>query len=174
MAAARTTGAPGAGASLPPTLPLHRPLGLVLRQQPSTLLAQSLRTTHTTPAHVAKEQYITLRSGAPSVALALAASCPVCWPCGARAAAASACAAFLTPAGTQVKSLFKSLNVPAQVLELDNMGSEGDAIQTSLQTITGRRTVPQVFIGGKFIGGCDGEASRVADRCETGRALQVA
>jgi len=59
------------------------------------------------------------------------------------------------PYCTRVKDLLKSLRVEAKVLELDSMGAEGDAIQNSLQTITGRRTVPQVFIGQSFIGGCD-------------------
>ncbi len=35
-------------------------------------------------------------------------------------------------------------------------GPQGNEVQDALQPITGRRTVPQVFVGGKFIGGCDG------------------
>lgn len=37
--------------------------------------------------------------------------------------------------------------------------SEGDGaeIQAALAEWTGQRTVPNVFIGGKHIGGCDGE-----------------
>ncbi len=31
--------------------------------------------------------------------------------------------------------------------------------------VTGRRTVPQVFIGSKFVGGCDGESSMSMLRC---------
>ncbi|KXZ47427.1 hypothetical protein GPECTOR_35g865 [Gonium pectorale] len=59
------------------------------------------------------------------------------------------------PYCTRVKGLFTELKVPHKVLELDGMGAEGAELQDALQPITGRRTVPQVFIGGKFIGGCD-------------------
>ncbi|GIL70637.1 hypothetical protein Vretimale_3748 [Volvox reticuliferus] len=59
------------------------------------------------------------------------------------------------PYCTRVKDLFTELRVPYKVLELDTIGSEGAEIQDALQPITGRRTVPQVFVGGKFIGGCD-------------------
>ena len=40
------------------------------------------------------------------------------------------------------------------VVELDDL-ADGDRVQDALQSITGIRTVPQVFIGGKIIGGCD-------------------
>ncbi|KAG2491300.1 hypothetical protein HYH03_010306 [Edaphochlamys debaryana] len=59
------------------------------------------------------------------------------------------------PYCTRVKGLMTELKVPFQVLELDNMGAEGQELQDALQPVTGRRTVPQVFVGGKFIGGCD-------------------
>jgi len=58
------------------------------------------------------------------------------------------------PYCTRAKGLFKELSVPAEVIELDQRG-DGSDIQQTLTTITGSRTVPQVFIGGKFIGGCD-------------------
>jgi glutaredoxin 3 len=41
-----------------------------------------------------------------------------------------------------------------KVLELDEI-SNGDDYQDALQVITGGRSVPRVFIGGKFIGGGD-------------------
>lgn len=59
------------------------------------------------------------------------------------------------PYCTEVKGLMGKLQVSAKVLELDTMGDEGAQIQSTLQTITGCRTVPQVFVGGKFIGGCN-------------------
>ncbi|GLC45029.1 hypothetical protein PLESTB_001461000 [Pleodorina starrii] len=59
------------------------------------------------------------------------------------------------PYCTRVKGLFTELKVPHKVLELDTMGAEGAEFQDALQPMTGRRTVPQVFVGGKFIGGCD-------------------
>jgi glutaredoxin 3 len=55
-----------------------------------------------------------------------------------------------------VKALLKGLAVPATVVELDTL-ADGDAVQAGVAEVTGRRTVPQVFIGGKHVGGCDGE-----------------
>lgn len=31
---------------------------------------------------------------------------------------------------------------------------DGDAIQESLLDVTGQRTVPNIFVGGKHVGGC--------------------
>lgn len=47
----------------------------------------------------------------------------------------------------------------AKVFELDNMGSKGAAIQDYLAHKTGRRTVPNVFVGAKAIGGGDETAA---------------
>ncbi|KAG7579829.1 Glutaredoxin [Arabidopsis thaliana x Arabidopsis arenosa] len=55
---------------------------------------------------------------------------------------------------SEVKSLFKSLQVEPLVVELDELGSEGPQLQNVLEKITGQYTVPNVFIGGKNIGGC--------------------
>lgn len=41
-----------------------------------------------------------------------------------------------------------------KIIELDELENM-DAIQNELQKITGARTVPRVFVGGKCIGGCD-------------------
>jgi glutaredoxin len=54
----------------------------------------------------------------------------------------------------QVKSLFRELGVPARVIELDDLGNEGLLLQDALYSWTGQRTVPNVFVGGKHIGGC--------------------
>ncbi|KAL2935958.1 Glutaredoxin [Bienertia sinuspersici] len=54
----------------------------------------------------------------------------------------------------RVKQLLKQLGASYQVLELDQE-SDGDAIQAALLEWTGQRTVPNVFIGGKHLGGCD-------------------
>ena len=35
--------------------------------------------------------------------------------------------------------------------------ADGQDVQDALNDVTSRRTVPQVFVSGKFIGGCDGE-----------------
>lgn len=56
----------------------------------------------------------------------------------------------------QVKSLFKELNVDHAVWELDER-ADGDDIRGILLEKTGQRTVPNVFISGKHVGGCDGK-----------------
>ncbi|CAN6623473.1 glutaredoxin-1 [Trichomonascus vanleenenianus] len=40
----------------------------------------------------------------------------------------------------------------AKIIELDKM-DEGRELQKALETISGMRTVPQIFIGGKLVGG---------------------
>lgn len=35
--------------------------------------------------------------------------------------------------------------------------ADGSEVQAALARVTGRSTVPQVFVGGKHVGGCDGE-----------------
>jgi glutaredoxin len=39
-----------------------------------------------------------------------------------------------------------------------HFADEGEEVQDNLMQITGSRTVPQVFINGQYIGGCDGDA----------------
>jgi glutaredoxin 3 len=58
------------------------------------------------------------------------------------------------PYCTEVKSLFQKLKVDAKVIEVNNL-EDGDAVRAGLTEITGSRTVPQVFIGGNHVGGCD-------------------
>ena len=50
----------------------------------------------------------------------------------------------------------------AKIFELDTMGEEGWAIQGALEEMTGRRTVPNVFISGKSVGGGDDVAGIAA------------
>ena len=73
---------------------------------------------------------------------------------------------------TKAKQLLKSLNVKdMKVIELDTRGitfplvsrtlltftlDDGSTLQQVLGSITGQTTVPSVWIGGRFIGGCDG------------------
>lgn len=54
----------------------------------------------------------------------------------------------------KVKELFTSLNETFNVLELDT-NPNGAEIQSLLQSKTGKKTVPQVFINGVLVGGCD-------------------
>ncbi|DBA94334.1 TPA: hypothetical protein ACH3X1_001941 [Trebouxia sp. C0004] len=56
--------------------------------------------------------------------------------------------------GMQVKGLFRKLKVDFTAVELDEV-VEGEEVMDALLAITHRRTVPQVFIKGEFIGGCD-------------------
>ncbi|XP_019178552.1 PREDICTED: monothiol glutaredoxin-S10-like [Ipomoea nil] len=55
---------------------------------------------------------------------------------------------------SEVKVLFKRLGVEPLVIELDEMGPQGPQLQKVLERLTGQHTVPNVFIGGKHIGGC--------------------
>lgn len=60
---------------------------------------------------------------------------------------------LLFPDCRQTKSTIQSLNISGVgILELDHE-SEGAAIQDALASQTGQRTVPNVFIDGKHIGG---------------------
>jgi len=54
----------------------------------------------------------------------------------------------------EVKALFNKLGVQATVVELDSL-ADGADVQDALSSVTGSRTVPQVFIGGELVGGCD-------------------
>ncbi|KAK1437348.1 hypothetical protein QVD17_03139 [Tagetes erecta] len=58
------------------------------------------------------------------------------------------------PYSSEVKSLFNQLGVQPVVVELDEIGAQGPQIQKVLEQLTGQHTVPNVFIGGKHIGGC--------------------
>ncbi|BAH94433.1 monothiol glutaredoxin-S10 [Oryza sativa Japonica Group] len=54
----------------------------------------------------------------------------------------------------EVKALFKRIGVQPHVIELDQLGAQGPQLQKVLERLTGQSTVPNVFIGGKHIGGC--------------------
>ncbi|XP_057442933.1 glutaredoxin [Lotus japonicus] len=54
----------------------------------------------------------------------------------------------------RLKDLLTQLGATYKVIELDTE-RDGDGIQSALAEWTGQRTVPNVFIGGKHIGGCD-------------------
>lgn len=54
----------------------------------------------------------------------------------------------------KAKAVFKELNQIPHVVELDER-DDGSKIQDALSQRIGRRTVPQVFINGKHIGGSD-------------------
>ncbi|XP_004299783.1 PREDICTED: glutaredoxin-C4 [Fragaria vesca subsp. vesca] len=54
----------------------------------------------------------------------------------------------------RAKAVFKELKQVPYVVELDER-VDGRDIQDALSEIIGRRTVPQVFVNGKYIGGSD-------------------
>ncbi|KAL3512806.1 hypothetical protein ACH5RR_025523 [Cinchona calisaya] len=54
----------------------------------------------------------------------------------------------------RVKQLLSQLGATYKVVELDEE-SDGNEIQAALEEWTGQRTVPNVFIAAKHIGGCD-------------------
>ncbi|KAJ5861240.1 uncharacterized protein N7529_008550 [Penicillium soppii] len=56
------------------------------------------------------------------------------------------------PYCNETKSTLRSLDTEFQILELDQM-KDGSDIQDALQEITKQRTVPNIFINGKHIGG---------------------
>ncbi|KAI8616729.1 glutaredoxin [Chytriomyces sp. MP71] len=58
------------------------------------------------------------------------------------------------PYCTKAKKLLDSLGATYTAVELDTR-EDGAEIQDYLVGKTGQRTVPNVFIGGKQIGGCD-------------------
>ncbi|KAK9673712.1 hypothetical protein RND81_12G185300 [Saponaria officinalis] len=58
------------------------------------------------------------------------------------------------PYCVEVKNLLSELGVAFKAIELDTE-SDGSEVQAALAEWTKQRTVPNVFIGGKHIGGCD-------------------
>ena len=58
------------------------------------------------------------------------------------------------PFCSRVKTLLDDAGVPYEVVELDRLHEEAE-IQDALAGVTGQRTVPNVFIGGAHVGGCD-------------------
>ncbi|ODQ78570.1 hypothetical protein BABINDRAFT_162776 [Babjeviella inositovora NRRL Y-12698] len=56
------------------------------------------------------------------------------------------------PYCSSTKQTLQKMNARAEILELDKI-ADGSAIQQALQEISGQKTVPNVFIGGKHVGG---------------------
>ena len=55
------------------------------------------------------------------------------------------------PYCADVKALFASLGVTAKIIELDTLPD----VAAAVASVTGRTSVPQVFVGGVHVGGCD-------------------
>ncbi|KAL6960572.1 Glutaredoxin-C2 [Sarracenia purpurea var. burkii] len=58
------------------------------------------------------------------------------------------------PYCVKVKKLLTEIGANYKAIELD-VESDGAEIQAALHEWTGQKTVPNVFIGGNHIGGCD-------------------
>ena len=58
------------------------------------------------------------------------------------------------PYCTTTKKLFSSMNIEAKVIELNKIDN-GAKIQSALLEISGQRTVPNVYIKGRHLGGND-------------------
>lgn len=69
---------------------------------------------------------------------------------------------------TRVKQLLSQLGATFKVIELDRE-SDGNEVQQALLEWTGQRTVPNVFIGGEHIGGCDS----VLEKHQQGKLLPM-
>ncbi|KAJ3042807.1 Glutaredoxin-1 [Rhizophlyctis rosea] len=66
------------------------------------------------------------------------------------------------PYCTRAKRLLDSLNVKYALFELDTR-DDGSEIQGYLQSKTGQRTVPNIFIKQQHVGGCDDLHAKQAD-----------
>ena len=57
-----------------------------------------------------------------------------------------------------VRKLFKKLDIPYRSVDLDSVefqeGARGQKIRAVLAEKTSIKTIPQIFIGGEFVGGC--------------------
>ena len=66
------------------------------------------------------------------------------------------------PYCSRAKNALSELNLKYEVYELD-VRSDGDAIQKALLDMTGQRTVPNIFVKGNHVGGCDKTLAAIAD-----------
>ena len=62
----------------------------------------------------------------------------------------------------EAKQIFSSAGVTFDTYELDKL-PEGDTMQNALLEITGQKTVPNIFIAEKHIGGCSDLKSKIAN-----------
>ena len=58
------------------------------------------------------------------------------------------------PFASKAKKLFTDAAVSGKIVELDQVAG-GDAMQNTLKGLSGQRTVPNIYINGKHLGGCD-------------------
>jgi cysteine synthase A len=71
-----------------------------------------------------------------------------------------------------VRKLFRRYGIPYRSIDLDSaayqQNDRGGALRAALREHTGSNTLPQIFIGGEFVGGC----SEVFDEALSGRLRQ--
>ncbi|RYG44961.1 glutaredoxin [archaeon] len=67
------------------------------------------------------------------------------------------------PYCTKAKSALARTGAKDVVVHELDARADGDAIQSALASVTGIRTVPQVFVAGKCIGGGDDTAAKAAN-----------
>lgn len=58
------------------------------------------------------------------------------------------------PYCARVKGAFEELDAAAHVVELNTLPN-GGPLQAALATLSGQRTVPNVWVKGQHLGGCD-------------------
>ena len=63
----------------------------------------------------------------------------------------------------KAKQALTDMGLQFKVQELDLDEKEGPAIQQALQDLTGQRTVPNIFLKGAHLGGCDNTLAAIAD-----------
>ena len=66
------------------------------------------------------------------------------------------------PFCTQAKTLLQNKGVEFFAVELDQM-PDGQALQNALAAKTKQRTVPNTFIGGVHVGGCDDTKAKASN-----------
>lgn len=98
------------------------------RSAPSIIRRTNVMTAFASPAEFAKEEI-----ASSDVVVFSKSYCPFC---------------------TSTKQLFSNMSIDAKVIELDQIDN-GAEIQSALLDMSGQRTVPNVFVKGKHLGGND-------------------
>ena len=74
----------------------------------------------------------------------------------------------------KAKDVLNRAGANYKVIELDTIGKEGYAFRAELAEMTDRTTVPAIWIGGEFVGGCnDGPKGGVVTLQQSGQLQQL-
>ncbi len=68
---------------------------------------------------------------------------------------------YYCPFCVQAKDVLKGKGVPFKAIELDQI-PQGHQMQDALKTLSGQRTVPNIYIGGTHVGGCDDLMAKIS------------